>query len=180
MTMSGLFKRLGAAIALSLWAAPAAGLVDHRGDAVGDEVFRGHYQLVYFGYTFCPDVCPTSLIVMIEALERLGPAAEAVRPMFVTVDPTRDTPAVLADFVPAIHPRLVALTGTAEEMAALAARHGIAVERHATGDGEHYLIDHTSKFLLIGPDGRTLAAFPHGIRADHLARALEAWVGQKE
>ena len=150
-------------------------LVDANGRAVTERDFRGRWTLVYFGYTSCPDVCPLALHDMAEALERLGPRGARVQPVFVTVDPGRDTPAVLRDYVAAIDPRLVALTGSDEAVAATL--RAFRVQRdvrpmagHPHGD---YLVDHTSVLFLMGPDGRFVAP----VRVDEPPDRMAADIG---
>src|SRR5690349_7329011 len=94
-------------------------LVDHTGKQVTDRDFRGRIMLVFFGFTFCPDVCPSGLQVIAAALDKLGPQAQKITPILITIDPERDTPAQLAAYVKSFHPRLVGLTGTPEEIAAV-------------------------------------------------------------
>src|ERR1700759_612889 len=89
-------------------------LTDQHGKRVGDKDFRGRYMLIYFGYSFCPDVCPTTLAVMAQALEKLGPEARRVTPVFITIDPERDTPQVLADYMKAFGPSFVGRTGSVD------------------------------------------------------------------
>ena len=95
-------------------------LLDHTGRTVSDTDFGDDFLLIYFGYTTCPDVCPTALLVMTQALDELGPQGERVRPLFITIDPERDTQAVMADYVAHFHPRLVGLTGSPEQVAVAA------------------------------------------------------------
>jgi protein SCO1/2 len=145
--------------------------------------------LVYFGYTFCPDICPTGLQAMAEALDLLGPAGRRVQPLFITVDPARDTTEVLADYVDAFHPRLIGLTGTAAEVKAVAAAYRVRYfklfypwsgeEKDEKGKAiPEYAMYHTAFTYLMGPDGSGLAVFPHGAFPEDMAaeirRALEA------
>ncbi|HEY8289364.1 MAG TPA: SCO family protein, partial [Acetobacteraceae bacterium] len=95
-------------------------LEDGNGKPVTDRDFRGSYMLVYFGYTFCPDVCPTTLNAVADAMDRLGPKAARVQPLFITVDPKRDTPAVVKQYAAAFGPKIDGLTGTPEQIAAVA------------------------------------------------------------
>jgi len=135
-------------------------LVDQDGQMRTDADFRGKYTLVYFGYTYCPDVCPTALQVMTVALDALGEAGRDVIPVFVTVDPERDTVDVMADYVTNFHDRLVALTGDAE--AIREAARGYRVYYKKAGEGEaDYLVDHTSIVYLMDREGRYLAHFTH-------------------
>lgn len=153
-----------------LWTAggPGAGgiggtfhLVDTRERPVTDRDFRGRWTLIYFGYTRCPDVCPTTLHGMAEALRGLGPDADRVRAVFITVDPARDTPAALRDYLDAIDPGLVGLTGTPEQVAAAERAFRITSEVHHAGAApDSYVVDHSAVLFLIGPDGRFVAPIP--------------------
>ncbi|MEJ0016721.1 MAG: SCO family protein [Acetobacteraceae bacterium] len=137
-------------------------LQDGNGKPVTDRDFRGKYLLVYFGYTFCPDVCPTTLTEVAEALDHLGPKADQLRAVFITVDPKRDTPAVMKQYV-ASFPRLVGLTGAPEQIADVAQKYRVYYAEHRTGTGPNdYTMDHSSVLYLMGPDGRFIAP----IRAD--------------
>lgn len=163
-------------------------LVDHRGKSVTDADFRGRYMLVFFGYTFCPDVCPTDLQVIGDAMEMLGDKSENVQPIFITVDPERDTAAVLAEYVVNFHPRLLGLTGTKEQIAEAAkayravyfkAETKTAQSKTNTGaqnagaesDG-YYLMNHTAITYLMGPDGKFVTHFSHGTTAETMAEEL--------
>jgi len=138
-------------------------LVNGEGRPVTDRDFRGHYLLVYFGYTFCPDVCPTTLNQVAEALDKLGPKGEQVQPLFITVDPKRDTPQVVGQYVAAFTPRLVGLTGTPEEIAKVAREYRVYYAIHKTaGAPGDYTVDHSSILYLMSPSG----AFIAPIRAD--------------
>lgn len=139
-------------------------LVDsNTGHMVTDRDFRGKYLLVYFGYTYCPDVCPTTLNAVARGLDRLGKKADDLQPVFITVDPQRDTPAVMKQYTAAFTPRLVGLTGTPTQIAAVAKEYHVYYARHQTGPGPNdYSMDHSSILYLMGPDGRFIAP----IRAD--------------
>jgi cytochrome oxidase Cu insertion factor (SCO1/SenC/PrrC family) len=136
-------------------------LVDHHGNKVTDQDFRGKHLLVYFGYTYCPDVCPTSLWTIAEALRSLGELADQVQPVFISVDPGRDTPEQLAGYVELFHPSLIGLTG---EPAAIrkAAKAYQAYYFVGEVDGE-YVVDHTSWSYFLDPEGKALGHFDHGI-----------------
>lgn len=140
-------------------------LVDGNGRAVTDRSFAGKYRIMYFGYTFCPDVCPTDMQNIGAALrllekEQPGLAARVV-PIFVTIDPARDTPAVVGRFAAAFHPRAVGLTGDAVAIAATAKEYGVYYARgQGTADG--YLMDHGRQIYLMSPDNRPLALLPEG------------------
>ncbi len=138
-------------------------LVDGDGKPVTDKTFRGKYMLVYFGYTFCPDVCPTTLNQVADALDRLGAKADRVVPVFITVDPKRDTPAAVKEFAAAFSPRMVGLTGSAEQIGKAARAYRVYYAERRTGPGPNeYSMDHSSILYLMGPDG----AFVGPIRAE--------------
>lgn len=151
-------------------------LVDQDGRTVTDADFRGKYMLVYFGYTYCPDVCPTSLSHNSEAMEILGDKAEMIVPVLITVDPERDTPEVLKDYAGFFHPRLVALTGTPEQVTAAAKAYRVyfaKVEQDGAEPGA-YLMDHTSITYLMGPDGGYVRHFGHNVSPERMAEQLDA------
>jgi protein SCO1/2 len=138
-------------------------LEDGTGKQVTDRDFRGKYMLVYFGYTFCPDVCPTTLNEVADALDHLGSKADQLQPIFITVDPKRDTPDVIRQYVTAFTPRLIGLTGSDEQIAKVAQEYRVYYAEHRNGPGPNdYTMDHSSVLYLMGPDGRFIAP----IRAD--------------
>jgi cytochrome oxidase Cu insertion factor (SCO1/SenC/PrrC family) len=155
-------------------------LTDANGDRVTEANFAGRYMLVYFGYTFCPDVCPTELAKMAAALDTFEEAApkraQKVVPIFVSVDPERDTPERLKDYAELFHPRLVTLTGTAEQIRAVAATYKVYYAKvypagGATGDAD-YLMDHSSQTYLMGPDARYITHFSSSVTAKDIADVL--------
>lgn len=150
-------------------------LTDHEGNTVTEADFKGRHTLVYFGYTFCPDVCPTELQSITEALEDLGPRADGVTPVFITVDPERDTVPVMADYAGNFHPRLRALTGTMEQIRAATRAYRVYFKKAETAeDDEYYLVDHTSLVYLMGPDGDYVTHFTFGTPpADMAARIAQ-------
>ena len=146
-------------------------LEDGNGRPVAADDFRGKYMLIYFGYTFCPDVCPTTLTEMANALDRLGPRADTVQPIFITVDPKRDTPGVMKQYVAAFGPRMIGLTGSPEQIAQVAKEYRVYSAEHRTGPGPgDYTMDHSSIIYLMGPDGRFIAP----IRADETGAEIAA------
>jgi len=154
-------------------------LVDQNGRLVDREQMLGKYQLIYFGYTHCPDICPTSLQVMRAALKRLDPALrERIQPYFITVDPERDTQEVMAKYVPYFGKDLIGLTGTRAMIDRVLAQFKVTVEKvpAANGDPDDYQIDHTAGIYLMAPDGRFITRFASGISPADLARALEAYL----
>ena len=149
-------------------------LTDHNGRRVTDKDFAGRFMLVFFGFTFCPDVCPTALQVTSAALDKLGAKAARVQPVFISVDPGRDTPEQLKSYVASFHPRLIGLTGTPEEVTAVARAYRVYFkqvkdERSAAG----YTVDHSSIVYLRGPDGRFITHFTHATSPDAMVAALQ-------
>jgi cytochrome oxidase Cu insertion factor (SCO1/SenC/PrrC family) len=152
-------------------------LTDHTGRARTDADFRGKLLLIYFGFTHCPDACPTELLSISLALERLGRAADAVQPLFITVDPQRDTPAVLADYVSSFHPRLVGLTGEPAAIKAVARAYKTYFARSAGGSADNYSIDHMGFIYVVGPDGRYRGFLPPQLAPDQIAEAIRPQLG---
>jgi protein SCO1/2 len=149
-------------------------LTDHRGRRVTDADFKGRWLLVYFGYTYCPDVCPTELQTIATALDDLGENAAAITPVFVTVDPERDTPAVLGEYVKLFDDRLVGLTGTVAEIGDIARRYRVYFGKVVQKGGTGYLMDHSSFIYLMGPDGQSRALYRPGMSPDALAYCLSS------
>lgn len=146
-------------------------LEDGNGNPVSDKDFRGKYMLVYFGYTTCPDVCPTTLSAMADAMDRLGAKAEDVRPLFITVDPKRDTPAVVKGYAASFGPEITGLTGTPAEIAAVAREYRVYYAEHRTGPGPNdYSMDHSSVLYLMDPKGGFVAP----VRADESGEEIAA------
>lgn len=158
----------------------AFSLTDQNGRRVTDQSWPGKYKLIYFGYTFCPDVCPVDMRVLGAGLRRFeerDPAAAAkVQPIFVSVDPQRDTPQVLREFVANFHPRLVGLTGTPDELARMARAYGVYYERREGATPGSYLMDHSRNAVLYGPDGAPLAMIPYDQGPEGAASELARWV----
>ena len=149
-------------------------LVDQTGTKVTDQNWQGKWLLVYFGYTYCPDVCPTELQTISTALDQLGPDADKVVPIFITVDPDRDTPAALADYVKLFDPRLVGLTGTPQQIAEVAREYRVYYSKVTPKGATTYLMDHSSFAYLMSPDGVLRSLFRPGISADDMAATLAA------
>ncbi len=146
-------------------------LTDGAGKSVTDQAFRGKYMLVYFGYTFCPDVCPTTLNDVAAAMDRLGAAADRLQPVFITIDPARDTPDVVRQYAAAFSPRLQGLTGTADQIATVAREYRVYYAPHKTGPNPgDYTMDHSSVLYVMDPAGH----FAGVIRADEGADAMAA------
>lgn len=131
----------------------AFALVNHRGEAVTEQDFRGKPTAYFFGFLHCPEICPTTLFEMTSRLAELGPAADRLNVVFVTIDPERDTPERIAAYLESFDPRIVGLTGTPEEVADAARTFGITYRKVPTEGGE-YTMDHTASVLLFDEDGR--------------------------
>ena len=157
---------------------PAVGgpftLVDHDGKTVTDVDFRGRHLLIYFGYTFCPDMCPTALTTIGEALNILGKDGDTATPVLITIDPERDTPEQLKMYVSYFHPRQIGLTGSTGQVAAAAEVFQIfyAKAKEEGDDPDDYLMDHTSGTFLLGPDGKVMHRFGHGTDPEAMADRL--------
>ncbi len=150
-------------------------LTDHLGLQVNSSDFEGRLLLITFGYTYCPDVCPTTLLKVADTLDLLGDQAAHVQPLFVTVDPERDTPEVLAAYVAAFHPRLVGLTGSAEQIKRIAGDYRVYYEKVGSGDSD-YFMDHSAFIYLAGAKGRPLAYFPHDLAPEDLAAEVRRFL----
>lgn len=152
-------------------------LVDHTGLAVSDRDFRGKYMLITFGYTSCPDICPTIMGRISAALDLLGERTGNLQPIFVTLDPERDGPDRLASYVDFFHPAFIGLTGSQEQIAAVAERFLVHFEKvYETGaesdPNAYYSIDHSAFIYLMGPDGNYLDVFAHRARPEDLVRDI--------
>lgn len=149
-------------------------LTNHLGETVTNQSFGDAFKLIYFGYTFCPDVCPTELADIRTALDLLGDKANQIQPLFITLDPARDTVEHLAGYVPLFHDRLVGLTGAEATISEIAAAfqvpYEIVVEE---GNEEYYHIDHASFIFLMGPDDELLDIYVYNDTAQDIAAGLE-------
>jgi protein SCO1 len=202
---AGAVFALGAGIALLAWLAPAPvraqderersaselmdvlmwnrepvggpfALVDHAGKPRTEADFRGKFLLIYFGFTYCPDVCPTDLQAIGSALDQLGAAGEDVQPLFITIDPERDTPALLAGYVPLFHPRLVGLSGDASAIRQAARAYKVYYAKVATA-GDDYTVDHSGYIYLMDRAGQYLGFFPPGTPPERMADVIRPLVG---
>jgi protein SCO1/2 len=143
------------------------------GATVTDQTYRGKWLLVYFGYTFCPNTCPTTLLEIAAALEKLGPDAAKVQPIFITIDPKRDTPDVMAKYTQSFDSRIVGLTGTPAQIAAVVHEYGAYYVAHKSDEGANdYLIDHSTYLYIIDPRGQFVQAFDADTPADRVADDL--------
>jgi protein SCO1/2 len=154
-------------------------LVDQNGKTVTDQDFRGRHMLIFFGFTHCPDICPAELQVISAALDELGPKAEKVVPIFVTLDPERDTPEVMADYVKNFGSRFVGLTGSTEAIAEAAKAYRVAFSKfeYKGQDSNYgYSIDHSALVYLIGPDGEYVTHFSYGTPAQKMSETLRRYL----
>jgi cytochrome oxidase Cu insertion factor (SCO1/SenC/PrrC family) len=152
-------------------------LTDQSGRQRSDSDFRGKLMIVYFGYTFCPDVCPADLMATGQALDALGPAADGVQPIFITVDPERDTK-VLAEYVWAFHKSMIGLTGTPEEIRKVANTYkAFYAKVPGTRDGD-YAIDHTGVIYLMGRTGEYLGFMPPQTGSEKLTEILRKYLSK--
>ncbi|HVY15532.1 MAG TPA: SCO family protein [Rhodopila sp.] len=153
-------------------------LQDGAGKTVTDKTFRGKYMLVYFGYTHCPDVCPTTLNAVADALDKLGAKAKKIVPLFITVDPERDTASVVKQYAAAFGPEFVGLTGTPDEIATVAKEYRVYYAKHPTGPGpDDYSMDHSSVLYLMDSDGRFVAPVRADLSSGEMASNLSKLLG---
>ncbi len=152
-------------------------LVAQDGRRISDMDFRGRFMLVYFGYTHCPDVCPVDLFTLGEAMKMLGPLADRAQPLFITVDPERDTPELLGDYVASFHPRLLGLSGSEAEVAAAVRAYKVhRVKYTPANNPTSYGIDHSSLTYLMGPDGKFRTLVPHNTTPERMAAILRPYL----
>ena len=150
-------------------------LTDQTGKPRSDSEFRGKLMIVYFGYTFCPDVCPTDLMAITRALDALGPAAADVQPIFITIDPERDSK-VLADYVAAFHRSFVGLTGSPDEIRKVANSYKASYAKVPGERGGEYSIDHAGVIYLMGRNGEYLGFMPPQTNPDRLTEILRKYL----
>lgn len=150
-------------------------LTNHLNEPVTDEDFKGKYMIVYFGYTYCPDVCPMDLQIMADSLSYLeAQKLEQINPVFVTVDPERDTVEVMAEYVKYFHQDLVGLTGTPEQIDVI--KKAFRVYAAKADDSRDYLVDHTSYTYFMDKDGYLLQHFNHGEEPEQMAAKMAALI----
>ncbi|MBZ0106030.1 MAG: SCO family protein [Sulfuricella denitrificans] len=149
-------------------------LMDNRGRAVTDQDFPGRFQLISFGYTFCPDICPTTLAEMALVMNKLGKLSEKLQPLFVTVDPERDKPDVLRRYTAFFHPRIIGLSGSPELVRRVADHFKVRYQKHWEPGAakDKYSVDHSAGMYLLGPDGRFLAKFAYATPPTEVAERI--------
>ena len=155
-------------------------LTGSDGNPVGWSDFAGKYRVVYFGYAYCPDICPNDMNQIARGLKKLGandPAKRAkIKPIFITIDPERDTPEVVGQFANAFSPDFTGLTGTPEQIADVAKKFAVYYGKEGDAGGDQYLMSHSNIVYLFGPDGQPLATLPADQGPDAVAAELEKWV----
>ena len=151
-------------------------LTDHEGRRVTEKDFAGKHKLVYFGYTYCPDICPAELQVMSAAIDALGDKGEKVTPVFITVDPERDTVEQMKSYVGNFHKRLVGLTGSPEDIKKAAKAYRVYYARAKSEESTDYLMDHSSIVYLMSPDGEYLAHFAYGTGVEKMADGIKKFL----
>ncbi len=154
-------------------------LIDENGETVRDTDFAGQYRLIYFGYTFCPDVCPLDMQKLgqgMRVLEAANPSLAArIQPIFISVDPARDTPAVLREFTDNFHPRLLGFTGSQEVIDQVTERYGVYYQLGEDDGSGRYLVDHSNNTVLFGPAGEPLAIIALDGSGEEIAREIARW-----
>jgi protein SCO1/2 len=147
-------------------------LTAHDGQTVNQGSWPGKLLLISFGYRFCPDICPTALQTMATTLDLLKRDADQIQPLFISVDPERDTPHTLAEFVPLFHPRLVGLTGTPEQIAAVAKSFAAYYRKSGGSDPANYTVDHSAYIYLADGRGKVVTVFPHNAAPEEMAASV--------
>ncbi len=154
-------------------------MLNHRAETVNEKTFLGKPMLLFFGFTFCPDVCPTELQVMTAALVEMGEAGKDIQPILVSIDPARDTPEILASYVSNFGDNVIGLTGTAEQVAAMAKAYRVFYQRQDNPkDPANYSMDHSAIIYLMGADGKFLKHFSYTTDAKGLASGLKLALGR--
>lgn len=157
-------------------------LTGRSGEPVTDQAFHGQFMLIYFGYTSCPDICPTELSSMAAALDILdesnSAASQKVTPVFITIDPERDTVEIVEEYAAAFHPRMVGLTGDAETIDAVARKYRVFYSKGTLDEDGFYLMNHSGYVYLMGPDGEFVTMFTGGTDPANIAEALNRYVSE--
>jgi len=151
-------------------------LVDHTGQPVTSASYDGRLRLMFFGFTYCPDICPTELQMVAAALDQLGADAQKVAPLFVSIDPARDQPPQMAEYVGLFHPAIVGLTGTEAQVAAAARNFRVYYAKVPGDDPEFYTMDHSTYTYLMGPKGEFLTVFARGTTPEQMARTIRQYL----
>ncbi|MCT4656384.1 MAG: SCO family protein [Cohaesibacter sp.] len=152
------------------------------GDTFGDQDLLGKFTLIYFGYTFCPDVCPTSLMTLTEVLGELGDDARAMTPIFISVDPDRDSLPILHDYTTAFHPQIIGMTGPKVMVDAVVDAYNARYKFIPSDDGDPmgYSVDHTASMAFVGPNGRIVKRFGYGKPVEEIVFEIKAELSQHQ
>ena len=134
-------------------------LTDHNGNSVTDKSFSDKFKIIYFGYTFCPDICPTGMAVISQALDLLGNKAKRIKPIFITVDPKRDNVEIMAEYHNHFHPSFSNLTGTLDQIRRVAKLYRVYYKKSDASEAENYLMDHSSIMYVLSPEGEYINHF---------------------
>ena len=134
-------------------------LTDHNGNSVTDKSFSDKFKIIYFGYTFCPDICPTGMAVISQALDLLGNKAQRIKPLFITVDPKRDNIEIMAEYHSHFHPSFSNLTGTLDQIRRVAKLYRVYYKKSDASEAENYLMDHSSIMYVLSPEGEYINHF---------------------
>jgi len=180
MTAGALYVAVGRSLVATSGAALIGGpftLVATDGATVSDRTYRGKWQIIYFGYTFCPDACPVALSKLSIALEKLGSDADKVQAIFITVDPQRDTQQVLAEYLKSFDSRVVGLTGPQAEIDKVIKEYRVYAAPQKTGGNNDYLVDHSSYFYLFDPQGTFRNVLDPSLSGEQLAERLRKEIG---
>lgn len=151
-------------------------LIDHNGKTVTDKDFSDQFKLIYFGYTYCPDVCPTELLEMTEALNIIGADADKIKPLFITIDPERDTVEIMKAYQEHFYPTFSNLTGTQEQIDVAAKAYRIYYKKASSGETTEYLMDHTSLIFLMAPNGDFLTHFNFEATPEQIAKGIKGFL----
>lgn len=156
--------------------APSFTLTADNGDRLGIDDYAGKVVLMYFGYTFCPDICPASLAELADAMRELGDAGSDVQVVMISVDPARDTPELLGEYVDHFDPSFVGMTGTEEEIAAVADRYGVFYQAHEGTAATGYLVDHLASVMVVDRRGRLVEIIGFGTKGEQIAADVREWL----
>lgn len=159
---------------------PVFTLVNHNGETVNEEAYRDKWLLVFFGFTHCPDICPTTLSEISQVMENLGPDADKVQPLFVTVDPERDTPEVMKEYVSKFHPSIIGLTGDEAQIRDAADNFRIFYNRRENKDApDGYFMNHSSILYFIDPEGRFVEPFRYEEKPGTISKEIRQYMENK-
>lgn len=149
-------------------------LTDQNGKTVTQDTFKGQYKLVFFGFTYCPVICPTELQRTQKVMDGLGPIAEKIQPIFITVDPERDTPARIKEYLASFHPKQIGLTGTQEQINAAMQAYRIYANKVEMGTKDNYMFDHSAYSYLMGPDDKLISIFSTKDTAEKIIEEIKS------